>query len=650
MTIETLSLFSGDIGTNPTLATEPWATSVAGTVTNMTYEAGVDGALGQSVQVTGARDFVWTPPAPVGGVSHWRIGMWINRVSGTQTAGLAYMLMRSGTVNRGDAFVRNQNGGQIALRGGAGGTTYAGQSTRTIANGEAWWSELEYESDGTTHTARLHLFHPGNATGTADETFTSGLAGPVDNVRLFNPTGATGLTVRFGQLMRSDGEQIRQGVQVGSLDFISNSWGVNGELVMVGKVANASSVTLSMDGQTASTTPDSAGYFRVRVEGLTPGALVPNDLLVDDVSRRTGTIKTLRNTLNGLRILWGSCFDSITSGFFANATARDPDLVAMLGDWSYMYLNGVFASTDVAVVRATREPVLRAALPQAFFSERVVSHTYSDTDSAGGNADGTYDGFVAGSVQAAYRQQFAHPDLPLPDCGARSWVIEQVRFIQTDEITLSSLKSAPDNSSKTKLGVSQKAWFKAQIDAAAAAGQSVVWFGDGPWIEPAQVTGNSWRAYNTERTEIGAYIQASGVKLIRLHGDTHTLFVDDGTNNNWGGFPTASAAPFHTTANPYGYPVSGDGNGGGQSYPPTPTQINGARHYGIADFTSADGAITLTIRGFSSTAAEPTEVERFNMAVDLTPTADPSSQPWAEVRIGADLVDAMFVGSDQVWP
>lgn len=150
------SFTGGTVGSSPTLATEPWASSSGGTESNMLYQAGVAGTMGQSVQVTGARDFVWTMPG-----SHWRLGMWVNRVTGTQTAGLAFMLLRSGTTNRGDAFIRNQNGGQIALRAGAGGTTYAGQSTTTIANGDVWWVELEYNATAVTLYLELEITQAG---------------------------------------------------------------------------------------------------------------------------------------------------------------------------------------------------------------------------------------------------------------------------------------------------------------------------------------------------------------------------------------------------------------------------------------------------------------------------------------------------------
>lgn len=609
MTKTQLTTFTGTIGTNPTLATEAWAAAVGGTTANMTYQAGIAGTSGQSIQVTGARHFQWNPAT-----THWRLGMWVNRVSGTQTAGQAIALLRSVAVARGDLFLRNQNGGQLALRSGASGTTYAGQSTLTIANGDVWWAEVEV--NGTA--LNLHLWEPGNTSGIPDDTFTSTMTGTVDNVLLFNPTGSTGLTMKFGELWWSDGEQIRAGaVSAGTLTFLSNVWADQSEVVIVGKVADAAEVTVTVGGGSVTVTPDSAGYFRAVVGGLTAGTAHAWDVAVDGASRRTGSVTTLPSAANGMSFLWGSCFDSNTSGAFALMNARNPAFVAQLGDWGYQYItggpNGNTSPTDIATVRAHRESVLAAPLPQGFFSKYPTAYTMSDCDGGGANSDSTTGGLANGVVQSAYRQQFAHPTLPLVNSGGRSWVVGRVRFILTDETVAASNKADADTSTKTKLGAEQKAWFKGQIDAAVAAGQAVVWFGDGPWITPTALTGNEWRAYNTERTELGNYIAASGVRLVRLHGDTHTLFADDGTNNPWGGFPTASAAPMHTQANPYGTTVSGG------KWPTT--QTVSSRQYGVGTVADDGTTLTLTIKGYSSTNSAPTEVERFNETFNLTPAS-----------------------------
>lgn len=646
MAVTAITTWSGGaLGAQPTIATEPAFASAGGTQANAVYSAAIRSESGQSVRVSGVRDFVLNMTG-----NHWRIGLTASRVSGTISAGQAAIILRSATTNRGDAFLRNQNGGNWALRGASGGTTYAGQDTSVVSNGSGNYRiEIEYTSDGaSTHTARMMLYYPGNTSTPAipDANWTTTLAGAIDNLRILNPTGVTGMTIDFGTLWyESTGAPIwESSVTPGTLTFLSNVWAEQTQAVFVGKVAGATTVEVKVGAQTQTVSPDADGYFRAAVTGLSAGTSYSWDVLVDSVSRRTGNISTLASTADGLTFLWGSCFDTYTSGFFAYADARNPDFIVGLGDHGYQYItggpNGNTSPTDVATCRLHREPVLTAAAPQALFTKYPYSQTFSDCDGGGANADGTTGGLATGAVQAAHRQQFAHPTLPLTNSAARSWVVGRVRFIQTDETAAASAKASTDNSSKTKLGTEQKTWFKAQIDAAVAAGQSVVWFGDGPWIETTLLTGNSWRAYNTERTELGSYIQASGVKLIRLHGDTHTLFFDNGTNNPWGGFPTASAAPWHTTAQPFGFTVSG-GN-----YPGATT--NSSRQYGVGSITDDGATLTLSIQGYSSTNAAPTEVERFNGTINLTPTALPT-QPWDAVYIGGTLADAVYVGADLVW-
>lgn len=644
MTLTTITSWTGGaLGTNPSTTTEPAFAAQGGILANAVYSAAIGGESGQAVRVTGVRDLTRNVTG-----SHWRVGFRVARISGTQSAGHAAILFRNNTTNVGDVFLRNQNGGQWALRQGAGGTTYAGQTTTTSVNGETPWKiEVEYNSNGTTHNITLYLFAPGNNTTTPTDTFTGTVASPVTNFRILNPTGTTGVTLDFGSLLFEDtGAPIwAGGASPGTLNFLSNLFSTQSDAVMVGKTTGASKVTFTVGSSTVDVTPDSAGYFRAAVSGLTANTTYSWSVLVDDVSARTGSLKTFPSTANNVRFLWGSCFDSSTSGVFSLMDSRAPLFISELGDWGYQYItggpNGNTSPTDVATVRTHREAVLAASAPQGLFTKYPTSYTYSDCDGGGANADGTVGGLATGAVQAAYRQQFAHPTLPLSDCGARSWTIGRVRFIQTDETTLSSARGNTDNSSKTKLGASQKAWFKSEIDAAVAANQSVIWFGDGPWIEPAQVSGNSWRAYNTERTEIGNYIAASGVKLIRLHGDTHTLFCDDGTNNPWGGFPTASAAPLHTTAQPFGFTITGG------KWPTATT--NSSRQYGVGDLTDDGTTLTLTIKGYSSTVSAPTEVERFSMVSNLTP-GPTSNQPWSKIYIGDIEATGMYIGDLKVWP
>ena len=563
---------------------------------------------------------------------------------GAATSYFESVMLRSADTIQADVGLRNAGGSrEMAHRVNFG---YIGQANGSpMTAGEQWSVELYWQGQSVT----AYVWDSPDSTGAPTYTWgPSTMPSTVDNF-LFGPDTADTVDAILYDLWISDGERRENEPLPGTLTFLSNAHATQTGVALAGKTAAAEAVELSVGASTATATPDADGYFRVSLGGLAAGQEHSWTLSVDGFVARTGAIRTLPSTADGMTILWGSCFDSYTSGFFALAADRDPDMIVNLGDWGYQYItggtNGNTSPLDVATVRAHREPVLAAPAPQALFTAFPVSYTYSDCDGAGSNADGTTGGHATGAVQAAYRQQFAHPPLPLENSGARSWTVGRVRFIQTDETAAASVRDSTDDASKTKLGAEQKAWFKAEIDAAATAGQSVVWFGDGPWIEPAgqgSATYNSWAKYNTERTELGEYIATSGVKLVRLHGDTHTLFLDDGTNNQWGGFPTASAAPFHTTANPYQSPTTGG------SWPTV--QTNSSRQYGIAQIADDGDVLTIELHGFSSTNGEPAEVERFSEVFDITPgAAGDSPQPWDAVYVGDQPASAVYVGDEMVW-
>lgn len=571
-----------------------------------------------------------------------RIGYKIEFLSvGAATGYFENFMLRTGNVAGGtilyDTGLRNASGTrEMANRNNF---VYVGQATgNPMTAGEQWSVEIYW--DGTTATT--YVWDSPVTSGAPTYTWGPATMPNTPGNLLFGPDGAESVEAILYDIWITDGARRDETPIPGTLDFVSNVWADSQNFYVTGKTTSASTVTLKINGVTTNVTPDAAGYFKASASSLTAGTSYPWEILVDGASRRTSTVKTLPGDSTNVKFVWGSCFDTNTSGVFSLIDSRTPDFIANLGDWGYQYItggpNGNTSPTDVATVRTHREAVLTAAAPQGLFSKYPTSYTYSDCDGGGANADSTTGGMANGVVQTAYRQQFAHPNLLSPT-GFRGWRIGRVMFIQTDETTAASSKSAPDNSSKTKLGAHQKALFKLFIDDAATNGYAVVWFGDGPWIEPTQLTGNSWRAYNTERTELGTYIANSGVKLIRLHGDTHTLFCDDGTNNPWGGFPTASAAPLHTTAQPFSFPISGT------SYPSSTT--NSSRQYGVGEITDNGSVLTLTVKGYSSTPSAPTEVERFSMSVNLTPQNN--IQPWDNIYTGSAKADFVYVGGTLVW-
>jgi len=651
MTIWASTDFTGGaVGTAATATTEPIFQSKSGTIN---YRAAFGSNPGQAIEPlpTSTGQF----QLDLTGKTRVRVAFDVKRITGTLAAAVQLIVFRDGATARGDCFLRLTTGQKIALRGNtAGATNYSGESTRAFVNGETYHLEMEWES-GVGF--KLYQWYPGNATATPDEVYTSAMTLPVTNVSFGNPTSSSvGATFQFAEFRATTGEQYRTGSTPGTLVYNLAGLATSTSIRAVAKTSAATAVRMAASTSSAMTSPiystssapDSDGYSKHEVTGLSPNTQYYWAIEVDGVLNTTvnGKAKTLPTpgTNASFTFYSGSCHDSVGSAVFDLIRARNPLFGVQLGDMGYPYITGGLgtgansniAPTDRALIRTHRELTITSAKPNQLYREIPFSYTYSDCDGPGGNGDGTWPALVSGDVQAAYRQQFAHPPLPLSDCGARSWVVGRVRFVHTDELTLSSSRDATDNSSKSKLGATQKAWFKAELLAAKAAGQVVIWTGDGPWVGPTVSSGtdNSWGRYTTERSELGAFIRTNHIRLVRVHGDSHTLFADTGANNAAGRFPSMSAAPMHTTAHSSGWTVS---NGSW----PTVATLNSARQYGYYEVTDSGDTISLKFHGIASTNTDPTEVERVSMTVVW--------RMFGHVKVGATPSVAVYVGPDLVW-
>jgi hypothetical protein len=633
-TLGATTFSGGAIGAAVTTSTEPLFTSKSGTVV---YGSGPGGTQGmRPSSSTFGQMFINNLPAAN---SHYRIGWKVTFGSSTATVTIYQMVSLTNTAGTvvGEVDLRNSTvtpgTREVAFRDNF---VAIGQTTSDpITAGSTWSFEWEVNAGAST----VNVWKTATPTAAPDYQWTdAALSQSVDRMFL-GPSANTGVDAVISDFKMTDGTPIYSVTAgafagtgtltatgaVATLNIALNGYASSSDFAVLAKTTAVTSARLkysthsdlSSASFTSAAAPDSAGYQKFNPTGLTADTTYYWAVEMDgNLGSLTGQTKTLKaaGSPQSFRFCWASCFDTFSSGVFALIAARNPEFMIQLGDYGYQYItggtNGNTAPTDVPTLRTHREAALNPTGPRALFANVPFDQMYSDCDGGGANSDGTFPGFASGGVQAAWRQQFANRTLPLSDCGARSWVVGRLRFVLTDETTLASAKGNTDNSSKTKLGTTQKAWFKSEIDAAAIAGQYIIWLGDGPWIESTSLTGNTWRAYNTERTELGNYITAAGMskRMIRMHGDTHTLFADDGTNNSWGGFANFSAAPMHTTGQAFSSPVVTNGSF------PTGT-VNSSRQYGICDVTDDGSTITLVMKGYSSTVSSPTETNPVSMTL-----------------------------------
>lgn len=259
-----------------------------------------------------------------------------------------------------------------------------------------------------------------------------------------------------------------------------------------------------------------------------------------------------------------------------------------LGDRDY---RDIVANTPALFQRSWDES-LSCPRQQSFLSSLSTSYIWSDHDSGGGsNNDGTAVAHVA--AQQVYRLRVPTYNLPAADNAGTyfSYVWGRVRYICTDGRSYMSPIAQTDNSSKTKLGATQKAWLKARLSDPEPV---KVWFHEDAWNNGATYVGDdTWSAYNTERTEIAAYINTNGIKVVIAHGDLHCLGADDGTNSP-GGIPVYICAPIDQTT------YAGNGTYSAGTYP---NPVNGAvysQQFGWFDVTDSGTAITIDYRGYDS--------------------------------------------------
>lgn len=550
--------------------------------------------------------------------------------------------LRTGDTILFDVGLRNASGAREI--GARNNFTYVGQANGNPMQPKEQWS-VEVYWIGTAVT--VYIWESSDSSGAPSYTWgASNVASVPDNIFML-PDSADGTDFIVYDVWFTDGGRLDAAPMPGTLDFISNvSTDETGSKILIsGKCDGASEVSVSFNGVSVVADLDPDGYWKATGDvGL--GVDVEYEVFVDGFSSRIESTRTLPSG-DSMRILMGSCFDSYSSAFFSKAITRDPDLILDGGDHGYFWLtshvNGPIAPADASAIRALKEPMLRAPAVQSLYGKVPSVCIYSDCDGAGANSDGTFIGFTSGEVQKAHRQIFA-ADLPLEHSFGRVIVWKRWRIIVTDELTMASDKNSSDVAGKTKLGSAQKAWFKNQIDLAKVNGEAIVWFGDGPFHPPKVTSGtaNEWSRYDTERNELVAYIQSSGVdsRIIRTNGDRHALAADDGTNNPFGGWPTVNAAPFHTTANPYGM------NASEGSHPPT--QTNSSQQYAILELVDDGDNLTITAKGYSSTNSLPTEVLRYDMLVDFTPGPE-NDQSWETMYFSGQEVDSVYLGSDLIW-
>ncbi|MDO8541656.1 MAG: alkaline phosphatase D family protein [Opitutaceae bacterium] len=315
--------------------------------------------------------------------------------------------------------------------------------------------------------------------------------------------------------------------------------------------------------------PDTDYYYGVEVAGV---------LRSEPESR--GRFRTFPFGRGSFKIAFASCGDYR----HANQSAYDailrerPLLFIVTGDLHYSDTNSTVADD----YRLNYDGVLSHPNQAALFRGVPVAYVWDDHDFSGNDSDTTAAG--RDTARAVFRERVPH--YPIGAAGgavAQAFTIGRVRVIMTDLRSASSPYGQRESASKSRMGASQKIWFKQELINARDGGfPLVLWVSPDPWIAPASLGDDSWGGHSTERTEIANFIRDNRVNnVVMLSGDMHGLAYDDGSNSDYATGGGAKMVVLHAAA------LTADASNKGGPY--SGGAIPGSQQYGILEVYDTGG-------------------------------------------------------------
>jgi phosphodiesterase/alkaline phosphatase D-like protein len=314
----------------------------------------------------------------------------------------------------------------------------------------------------------------------------------------------------------------------------------DGASVTVRMSVPASDVQLRVGSTTTSAVvTDADRCVRLDIDGLAADTAYTYEVLSGGLVHATGRFRTLpaAGAAASFTIAFsGDAETGSTSPVFSAIEASDPLMFVHLGDLHYQNI----ATNTPALFHSAYDRVL-ASRPQAsLYCNVPTAYVWDDHDYGPNNADGS--SVTKPAAASVYRQRVPYYALPHATAVYQTWDIGNVRFIVTDQRSEASSESDTDNSSKTMLGATQKAWFKGLLSN--SSGMLIVWICPRWFGKGATGSGDSWGRFTTERRELADHIKANcHGRVIVLSADLHTLGIDDGAGHD---FATGGGEPLPT--------------------------------------------------------------------------------------------------------
>lgn len=237
------------------------------------------------------------------------------------------------------------------------------------------------------------------------------------------------------------------------------------------------------------------------------------------------------------------------------ADQHDPLMFIHLGDEGYYNLgsgeewedefgNPVVFGGDLDAYRAQYEDVFRQP-NQAYLARRVSRKHVWDNHEFGGGPDVNPDKTLPGRDNAClvYREREPYEQLPAGS-GANpvydSIQIDRTLYVFLDTRSDRDPHDDPDGPDKSMLGASQRAWLDDLLTNSTA--QALVVISSTSWLG---VGAHSWASYEDEQNALVQLFTDTGFldRMVVVNANTHFLAIEDGSNNDHGGFPVYVFAP-----------------------------------------------------------------------------------------------------------
>jgi len=338
------------------------------------------------------------------------------------------------------------------------------------------------------------------------------------------------------------------------------------------------------------------------IDNLRPNTLYHYALEIDGQldTTRSGQFRTFPSPGQAsFQFAFASCARTgSTREVFDQIRNHHPLFFLHMGDFHYLDIQ----TNDIQRFRAAYDRVLSSPQQSELYREVPIVYMWDDHDYGGNSASRkskTHD-----AARRAYDEYVPHYPFVrsrTEDPIYQSFSVGRVKFILTDLRSEREDPKKKDTATKTMLGVEQKAWLKQELLSANGTYPLICWMSSVPWIGVVgkgpysslrtnvygyihQSNSNQflvktnrsgrrsestpvgeedhWSVFSNERQEIADFIKSNQIRgVCILHGDSHMLAADDGSNADYASsrgapIPVMCAGPLDQVSSIKGGPYS----------------------------------------------------------------------------------------------